>query len=238
MRIVDGRRKREVKMFDLYPEIRPQPVPFIRGYISDCESKKSIAATILLDRMPDGANISTARPRRWLVYHSRPGSADYLLSVNAKGYFFHTHKFNVADVENRHYPINLEADQACLTPLKVGKKIALRNIYFDTDKYDIKPESKVELEILIRIMKENPTIRIEISGHTDSRASVQHNKVLSENRAKSTVNYLVEHGIDRARFDIKGYAQANRALRTTPTRAWLSTDASRRKSFHRQRISS
>ncbi len=206
VRIVDGRRKREVKMFDLYPEIRPQPVPFIRGYISDCESKKSIAATILLDRMPDGANISTARALDDGSFTiAVPGPADYLLSVNAKGYFFHTHKFNVADIENRHGPINLEADQVCLTPLKVGKKIALRNIYFDTDKYDIKPESKVELEILIRIMKENPTIRIEISGHTDSRASVQHNKVLSENRAKSTVNYLVEHGIDRARFDIKGY---------------------------------
>lgn len=209
VRLIDGRRKREVRMFELYPEIRPNPVPFIRGYITDCESSKSIAATILLDRMPDGENIATARALDDGSFTlAVPGPADYLLSVNAKGYFFHAHKFNVADVENRHGPIKLEADQVCLTPLKVGKKIALRNIYFDTDKYEVKPESKVELEILIRVMNENPSIRIEISGHTDSRASEQHNNILSLNRAKATVNYLVEHGIDRARFDVKGYGES------------------------------
>lgn len=209
VRIVDGRRKREVRMFDLYPEIRPRPVPFIRGYISDCDTKKSIAATILLDRMPDGVNIATARALDDGSFTlAVPGPSDYLLSVNAKGYFFRSHKFSVADVEKMHGPIKLESDQVCLTPLKVGKKIALRNIYFDTDKYEVKPESQVELQILIRIMKENPTIRIEISGHTDSRASEQHNNTLSLNRAKATVAYLVEHGIDRKRFEIKGYGES------------------------------
>lgn len=209
VRIVGNRRKREVRMFDLYPKIRPRPVPFIRGYISECDTKKSIAATILLDRMPDGKNIATARALDDGSFTiAVPGPSDYLLSVNAKGYFFHSHKFNVSDVENMHGPITLKAEQVCLMPLKVGKKIALRNIYFDTDKYEVKPESKVELDILVRIMKENPTIRIEISGHTDSRASEQHNNTLSLNRAKSTVAYLVEHGIDRKRFEVKGYGES------------------------------
>lgn len=209
VRMVDGRRKREVRMFDLYPAIRPRPVPFVRGYISDCGTKKSIPATILLDRMPDGENIATSRALDDGSFTiAVPGPADYLLSVNAKGYFFRSHKFSVADVEGMHGPLRLEADEVCLTPLKMGKKIALRNIYFDTDKWEVKPESKVELEILIRVMRENPTIRVEISGHTDSRASEKHNQTLSENRARSTVNYLVDHGIDRKRFDIKGYGES------------------------------
>lgn len=209
VRLVDGRRKREVRMFDLYPAIRPNPVPFVRGIISDCETGRSIAATILLDKMPDGENIATSRALDDGTFTMAvPGPADYLLSVNARGYFFRSHKFSVADVEAMRGPLELASDKVCLTPLSVGKKIALRNIYFDTDKWEIKPESKVELEILIRVMRENPTIRVEISGHTDSRASEQHNNNLSLNRANSTVNYLVEHGIDRKRFEVKGYGES------------------------------
>lgn len=206
VRQLDGRFKREVKMFDLYPDIRPEPVPFVKGFITDCKTKRNIDATVLLDRMPDGKNIVTSRTLPDGSFTTAvPGAADYLLSVNAKGYFFRTVKFSVSDIENLHGPLMLKGDQVCLTPLKIGQKIALRNIYFDTDKWDIKPESKVELDILVKIMKENPTLRIEISGHTDSRASVAHNQTLSENRAKSTVEYLVAHGIAATRFTTVGY---------------------------------
>ena len=206
VRDIDSRRKREVKMFELYPGIRPKPVPFVRGVITDCDTKASIEATIALDRMPDGKNIGVSRALADGSFTlALPGAADYLLSVNAKGYFFHSQKFSVDDVNKMQGPITLTSESTCLTQLKVGKKIALRNIYFDTDKYEIKPESKVELDIVVRIMKENPDIRVEISGHTDNRASAQHNQVLSMNRAKSTVEYLVQHGVDRGRFEIKGY---------------------------------
>ncbi len=204
--VEDGRRKREVRMFDLYPEIRPDAVPFVRGFISDCKTKKSIDATILLDRLSDGTNIVTSRTLPDGSFTTAlPGQDEYLLSVNAPGYFFRSHKFEVSDITNSHGPILLTTDELCLSPLEIGQKIALRNIYFDTDKWDIKPESKVELDKLVKIMKDNPKIRIEISGHTDSRASVKHNQVLSENRAKATVDYLVEHGIARDRFETVGY---------------------------------
>lgn len=206
IRTVDGRRKREVKMFELYKGIRPKAVPFVRGVITDCDTKASIEATISLDRLSDGKNVAVSRALADGSFTlGLPGAADYLLSVNAKGYFFHSQKFSVSDVTKMHGPLTLTSESTCLTPLKVGRKIALRNIYFDTDKYEIKPESKVELDIVVQIMKENPEIRVEISGHTDNRASVKHNQVLSMNRAKSTVEYLVQHGIDRSRFEIKGY---------------------------------
>ncbi len=206
VREVNGRPKREVKMFELYPAIRPKPAPFVRGVITDCDTKASIEATISLDKMPSGKNIGVSRalPDGSFTI-ALPGASDYLLSVNAKGYFFHSQKFSVDNVAKMQGPITLSSESTCLTSLKVGHKIALRNIYFDTDKYEIKPESKVELDIVVRVMQENPTIRVEISGHTDNRASVKHNEVLSLNRAKSTVEYLVQHGIDRSRFEIKGY---------------------------------
>lgn len=206
IRTVDGRRKREVKKFELYPEIRPEPVPFVTGVVTNCDNKRPIEATILLDRMPEGTNVVTARALPDGSFTAAlPGEADYILSVNAKGYFFRAHHFKVDSLLKMQGPIRLQAEEVCLEPLKKGKKIELRNIYFDTDKWDIKPESKVELEVLIRVLKENPKIRLEISGHTDNRASVKHNQKLSENRAKSTVDYLVQHGIDRSRFATVGY---------------------------------
>lgn len=206
VRMIDGRFKREVKMFDLYPEIRPDPVPFVKGYITDCKTKRNIDATVLLDRMSDGRNIVTSRTLPDGSFSTAlPGIDDYLLSVNAKGYFFRTVKFTAEAIRQQKGPVMIKGEDVCLTPLKIGQKIALRNIYFDTDKWDIKPESKVELDILVKIMKENPKLRVEISGHTDSRASVAHNQTLSENRAKSTVKYLVEHGIAAERFKTVGY---------------------------------
>ncbi len=207
-RDVAGRTKREVKMFELYKAIRPEAVPFVRGIITDCRNNKIIDSdvNISLDKMPDGKNVVTSRtmPDGTFVT-ALPGAADYLLSIRAKGYFFRSHKFSVADIEKQHGPIELKPEEVCLSPLVPGQKIALRNIYFDTDKWDIKPESQVELAIVIQVMKENPQIRVEISGHTDSRASVKHNQVLSENRAKATVDYLVQHGIARDRLEAVGY---------------------------------
>ncbi|MBQ3636280.1 MAG: OmpA family protein [Bacteroidales bacterium] len=207
-RDINGRIKREVKKFELYKEIRPAAVPFVRGMIYDCKTKKTLPNDVLiaLDKMPDGKNIVTSRAMPDGTFMSAlPEIADYLLSIRSKGYFFRSHRFSVADVEKLHGPIELKQDEVCLNKLVPGEKIALRNIYFDTDKWDIKPESQVELAVVIQTMKENPDIRVEISGHTDSRASVKHNQVLSENRAKATVDYLVAHGIARERFVAVGY---------------------------------
>jgi outer membrane protein OmpA-like peptidoglycan-associated protein len=95
-----------------------------------------------------------------------------------------------------------------LESIKVGHKTILRNIFFAFDSYILKQESKTELNKIIDFMKMNPNIKIEISGHTDSIASNTYNKVLSENRAKSVVQYLINHGINKTRLVAKGFGES------------------------------
>jgi outer membrane protein OmpA-like peptidoglycan-associated protein len=73
------------------------------------------------------------------------------------------------------------------------------------NKYDLKPSSQIGLEEVIRLLKENPTLTIQINGHTDNVGSAADNLVLSENRAKAVVNYLKSHGIDGKRLLYKGF---------------------------------
>lgn len=94
--------------------------------------------------------------------------------------------------------------------VEVGDDLAkLLNIiiYFDLDKYNIREDAQVELEKLVVVMKENPSIRIDVRSHTDSRASDSYNMTLSANRAKSTVEYLVSRGIDKSRLTGRGYGE-------------------------------
>lgn len=90
----------------------------------------------------------------------------------------------------------------------VNKKIILRNIYYDFDKWDILPESAAELDKLVALMKEKPEITLELSSHTDSRGSVIYNEKLSQRRAESAVSYVVSQGISRDRITGKGYGKS------------------------------
>ncbi len=83
--------------------------------------------------------------------------------------------------------------------------IVMENIYFETDKYDLLPESFQELNKLVNIMQRNPTMTINIKGHTDSEGDVTHNQKLSENRANSVYNYLVQQGINASRLSHEGH---------------------------------
>jgi outer membrane protein OmpA-like peptidoglycan-associated protein len=84
----------------------------------------------------------------------------------------------------------------------------MRNIFFETDKYDLMPESKAELGRLIAFLSKNPEMRIEIGGHTDSEGSEVHNNQLSQNRAKAVYDYLVLNGINAGRLTYKGYGKS------------------------------
>ena len=91
--------------------------------------------------------------------------------------------------------------------IKIGKKIVLRNVFFDVDKATLRPESQAELARLVDILKNNPLIKIQISGHTDSDGNDDHNLKLSDARAHSVVDYLVTKGILKDRLTYKGFGE-------------------------------
>lgn len=90
---------------------------------------------------------------------------------------------------------------------KVGEKFVLENIYYDFDKHNIRPDAALILDKLVATMRNNPTLKIELSSHTDSRGSDSYNMKLSQKRAQSAVDYIVSKGIERDRMVAKGYGE-------------------------------
>ena len=95
-----------------------------------------------------------------------------------------------------------------LKNIAIGSKIALRNIFFDTGKSTLRPESNAELDRLMKLMKDVPGLKIEISGHTDNTGSASLNETLSQSRAEAVVSYLTSKGISGSRMTAKGYGSS------------------------------
>jgi len=89
----------------------------------------------------------------------------------------------------------------------VGSTIVLKNVFFDYNKATLKPESYLELDRVVKLLTDNPSMRIELSGHTDNRGTAEYNQKLSEDRAKSCVDYLTSKGIAPSRLEYKGYGE-------------------------------
>jgi len=94
-----------------------------------------------------------------------------------------------------------------LSEIVIGKSIKIENIYFDLDKYNIRPDAAIELDKIVSLMKNNPNLIIELGSHTDCRFSFDYNMKLSNNRAKSSVAYIVSNGISKKRISAKGYGE-------------------------------
>ncbi len=107
-----------------------------------------------------------------------------------------------------YLPVPVRPDDLTLQTLETGKTFVLKDIYFDFDKWDLHPRSFVELKKLRQIMEENPELKIEIIGHTDSIGEREYNQYLSRKRAKSVTLYLLENGISGTRLEYKGEGES------------------------------
>jgi len=90
----------------------------------------------------------------------------------------------------------------------IDKPIVLENIYYDFDKWDIRPDAAIELDKLVQLLNDNPNIEIEMGSHTDARGSDMYNQVLSHKRAYAAVQYLILSGIDANRLTWNGYGES------------------------------
>lgn len=128
---------------------------------------------------------------------------EYKIKGSKEGYFA-TEK-NVATVcKTRNDTVFVEL---ILDKIIINKPIVLKNIYYDFDKWNIRPDASLELDKLVKILEENPEINIELGSHTDSRGSDDYNRVLSQKRAESAVAYIVSRGISSSRITAKGYGE-------------------------------
>lgn len=130
----------------------------------------------------------------------------YFIYGKKEHYFSQTVKINAADYD-RKVTLNVQV-KLCLDEADCGKAIRLDNILYDLDKYYLRDESKVELDRLVQFMDDFPKVKIELSSHTDSRASNEYNNVLSQNRANAAIDYIVSRGIARERLKGIGYGES------------------------------
>jgi ompA/motB domain protein len=201
---------------DIYSFYEEKPLVFdcekmIKGVLKDSEKNDVIAdgVIVLSDKtMKEVARQKTKEDGSFafdkvdckdLYYYLRAEIGDYVttevkVDLNVEGDVFYEFM-----IKPREIAIDKDVDLA--------KVLNIKEIYFDLDKSDIRPDAAVELAKIVEVMRENPKMKIDIRSHTDSRASDEYNLRLSDRRAKSTLEWIVKQGIERKRLTAKGYGE-------------------------------
>jgi outer membrane protein OmpA-like peptidoglycan-associated protein len=179
----------------------------IKGKIFECNSTKTIAGiTVVLESKDQAFKKTTITDADGNYVLQLPAAGNYIL-YGKKDKFFSQIEDITASKYNRDKNLFIKLE-ICAEPVDCGKAINLKNILFDLDKYAIKEEAKPELNKLVRFMKDNPTVKVEVGSHTDCRSSAEYNQTLSQNRANASVDYVVSQGITRDRITGKGYGES------------------------------
>ena len=195
---------RDIYSFTIPQPFRPDPVSWVKGKVVSRKTGMRISADIVLNDLVTNKSIqhqySFENDGEFLF--CLPAGHNYGLNISKTGYLFHSENFNLINAFSRQKPLNLEI---AMDPIETGKSVILKNIFFDTDSFNLKPESKGQLTEIVDFMKGNPGLVIEIGGHTDDQGSESHNLILSEKRAEAVVQYLIIHGISTGRLQSHGY---------------------------------
>jgi outer membrane protein OmpA-like peptidoglycan-associated protein/Tol biopolymer transport system component len=202
-----GKGGMDIYSFKLYKEAQPSMVTYFKGIVFDKETNKRLEAKFDLIELSTGKSVSrsSSDPVTGEFLLALPMEKEYGLNVSKPGYLFYSDHFELRGENSKAKPFIYNVP---LQPIRVGETVILRNIFFDTDKFELKDESRSELARLIQLLKSNPEISIEISGHTDNHGTADHNMVLSKNRAEAVYNYLILNGIAKERLSYSGFGMS------------------------------
>jgi OmpA-OmpF porin, OOP family len=201
----EGFGKSDIYRIQLSESSKPDPIVFIEGQVFDSETKLPLAASIIYEDLITKTELGIA--------NSEPKNGKYQIALPyGKVYGFLAQKSDYyaigesIDLSNASEMKSIKKD-LYLTPIRKGVNIRLNNIFFEYDKADLKQTSFVELDRLVKLLKDNPSWSIEIGGHTDDSGSDSYNKTLSQKRASSVRDYLISKGISANRLMAKGYGE-------------------------------
>lgn len=207
----------DIYQFELPESFRPEKITYVKGHTFNSKTKDPLEATIDLIDLETQQSVTSAYSNSagdFLI--TLTSNHNYLVNVSKPGFLFYSDNFSLKDkVADYTKPYLL---QIPLQPIDTGYTIELKNIFFDVNKWDLKAESKAELEKVVAFLKLNPTLKIEFGGHTDNTGDKAFNKTLSTNRAKAVYDYvIVKGGIVATRITYKGYGETKpKAPNDTP----------------------
>lgn len=196
----------DIYSFELPEKLRPNLVTYVKGHIFDKATKEPLDAQVQIINLSTGKAVydDEADVETGEFMATMPLGQGYALNVSRQGYLFHSENFSLSNPTKANKPFLL---QVPLQKIEQGALVTLKNVFFETNKFSLLPESKVELQQLIQFMEENPTVSIEIGGHTDSVGDEKSNQQLSTNRAKTVYDYLITSKIPAHRLSFKGYGE-------------------------------
>jgi OOP family OmpA-OmpF porin len=186
---------------------KPEPVVIVDGNVYNKKTGQPLSASLIYETLPDGteAGNGISSPEDGSFKIVLPYDKNYLIRASANKFFAISENLNLDSLVkegNRQIHKDLY-----LVPIEIGQVFRLNNVFFDFDKWDLRPESFVELDRVVKLLNENPSMEIELSAHTDSFGSDDYNFKLSDNRAKSCMEYILSKGIISNRVTSQGYGE-------------------------------
>ena len=195
----------DIYQVELPDYLKPKPTVVIQGIVSNSNTSEPVGAVVLIEDMNTGeliaVNKSNSASGEYLVV--LPAGRDYSVSANSEGFFFYSQSFEIPK-DTSYQEITMDI---ALEPIEKGTKVVLNNIFFESGRAGLKAISYVELNKAVDLLKKNPTMVIEIGGHTDDVGSDELNLKLSQERANAVMEYMVLAGIEQARLQAKGYGE-------------------------------
>lgn len=204
----DGRQGLHIYRFTLPENVRGTPVTFVDGQVRDRQDGKPLSAEIHIRALGDGEEETVThradQQGRFLICMA--SGRDYALHVDHPGYSFHSEHFRLGDSSAfRPYPLEIGLNR--LERMETEVRVVLRNIHFPSGSDRFLSGSETDLERVLRLMTENPGIRIRLEGHTDNIGNPEDNLSLSERRASAVHNWLINRGIAKERLESRGFGQ-------------------------------
>lgn len=192
--------------FELYEGARPNKVTFVKGNVFDKNTLQKLYSAVEIIDVSNGDTVAQTNSNEVTgqFLASLPVGKTYAFNVYRDGYLFYSDQFVLQNKKNVE-AYNLAVP---LSPISIGAKISLRNIFFESNSFKLQNESKYELTKVVEFLKSNANVRIEISGHTDNTGTDLANQTLSTNRAKAVYDALIKMGAESSRLVYKGYGKS------------------------------
>ncbi|MBI5324215.1 MAG: OmpA family protein [Ignavibacteriae bacterium] len=193
----------DIYRIKLSKEMKPKSVMLISGRVVNAKTNEPLDALVKYETLPDGKEAGFARtnPKNGEYKIVLPAGEKYGVVAEAKDYIAIDENLDLRDISKYEE----KKKNLFLVPIEEGQTVKMNNLFFDFGKYEILQDSYPELKRIIKFLNDNPSVNIQINGHTDNIGSKKNNMSLSQNRADAVANYINSNGIPKNRLITRGF---------------------------------